>query len=369
MSQELPEVDDLRRLFLDDVPLLDVRAPVEFQQGAFPGAENHPLINDAEREEIGTLYKDLGQEAAVDRGHELVQGEVRAARIAAWKEFATRHPQGVLYCFRGGMRSRISQQWLADALGHPFPRVQGGYKALRRFLIDELERVARRLNPIVVGGRTGVGKTVFLKTLPHLLDLEGLAWHRGSAFGRHATPQPTQIDFENRVAIALIKHEAAGNPPLVVEDESRNVGSRSVPTCLYERLEHAPLLMLEADLDTRIDYTRQEYIDEALAEYQDLFGVEAGFDQWADYLLNSMDRIRKRLGGERHQALRAIMVDAIEAQRVTGDTKGHDAWIGSLLSDYYDPMYDYQIGKKQHRVVVRGDADELRNWLREHQSS
>jgi len=346
MSEALPEIDDFRRLFLDDVPLLDVRAPVEFTQGAFPNTENHPLINDAEREEIGTLYKDLGQDAAVDRGHELVHGAAKAARVAAWQAFAEQHPDGVLYCFRGGMRSKISQQWLAEAMGRPYPRVKGGYKALRRFLIDQLEQLCTPIHPLVIGGRTGVGKTLFLKTLPHTIDLEGLAWHRGSAFGRHATPQPTQIDFENRLAIQLLKHHAAGNAPLVFEDESRNVGSRSVPPALYQRLERAPLLLLEADVDTRIGYTRQEYVNEALAEYQSLHGEQAGFNLWAESLLDSMDRIRKRLGGERHQQLRAILTQAIDTQRRNGDVSGHDAWIHSLLVDYYDPMYDYQLGKK-----------------------
>lgn len=369
MGVELPEIDDYRRLFLDDVPLLDVRAPVEFAQGAFPGAENLPLINDAERHEIGIIYKDLGQDAAIDRGHELVTGDTKDERVAAWRRFAERHPDGVLYCFRGGMRSKISQQWLAEASGRPYPRVKGGYKALRRFLIDELERITALIRPVVVGGRTGVGKTLFLNTLPHTIDLEGLAWHRGSAFGRHATPQPTQIDFENRLAIALIKHEAAGNPPLVFEDESRNVGSRSVPPALYERLAKAPLLLLEADVDTRVHYTRQEYVDEALAEYQTLHGEERGFDLWAEYLLDSMDRIRKRLGGARHQELRKIMADAIDAQRRTGNTAGHDAWIRSLLVDYYDPMYDYQIGNKADRIVARGDTELLRDWIASYKSS
>ncbi len=363
MTDTLPEVDDLRRLFLDNVPLLDVRAPIEFQQGSFPLAQNLPLIDDAEREEIGTLYKHLGQDAAIDRGHELVQGETKVARVSAWAAFARRHPDGVLYCFRGGMRSKISQQWLAEALGRPYPRVKGGYKALRRFLLDETARLAPVLRPLVIGGRTGVGKTLFLKTRQHMLDLEGLAWHRGSAFGRHATPQPTQIDFENRIAIALIKHEAAGNPPLVVEDESRNVGSRSVPPCLYEQLERAPLLLLEADMATRVRHTRQEYVDEALAEYQAIHGADTGFEQWASYLLDSMDRIRKRLGGERHSTLRGQMMEAIATQRQRGDTQGHDIWIRNLLADYYDPMYDYQIDKKRDRVVMQGDAETLNDWL------
>lgn len=363
MSQDLPEIDDYRQLFLDDVPLLDVRAPVEFAQGAFPGTENHPLIDDAERHEIGILYKELGQDAAVERGHELVTGDKKAARIAAWRRFAEQHPDGVLYCFRGGMRSKISQQWLAEAIGRPYPRVKGGYKALRRFLIDELEVSAREIDPLVIGGRTGVGKTIFLKQLDNAVDLEGLAWHRGSAFGRHATPQPGQIDFENRLSIDLLKHLAAGHRPLLFEDEGRNIGSLGIPPVLRDRLATAPLLLLEADIDTRVRYTREEYIDQALAEYQALHGEQAGFDVWAEYLLDSLDRIRKRLGGERHQALRRIMTEAIGQQRNNGDTSGHDAWIHSLLVDYYDPMYDYQIGNKRDRVVITGNAELLQDWL------
>jgi tRNA 2-selenouridine synthase len=367
MGGQLPEIDDYRRLFLEDVPLLDVRAPVEFSQGAFPGAVNHPLINDAERQEIGILYKDLGQDAAIDRGHELVQGETKAARVAAWQRFAAQHPDGVLYCFRGGMRSKISQQWLFEASGTPYPRVKGGYKALRRFLIEELERSAAEIRPLVIGGRTGVGKTLLLKTLEHALDLEGLAWHRGSAFGRHATPQPSQVDFENRLSIALLKHRAAGNAPLAFEDESRNIGSRDIPRVLFARLENAPVLLLEADIDTRVRYTRQEYISDALAEYQALHGEERGFALWSQYLADSLGRIRKRLGGERHAQLSKILGDAIERQRRDGDLSGHDPWLRSLLLDYYDPMYDYQISNKQHRVVLRGDADAIRHWIAEHQ--
>ena len=367
MSDQLPEIDDYRRLFLEDVPLLDVRAPVEFAQGAFPGAENQPLINDAERHEIGIRYKELGQDAAIDHGHELVQGDTKARRVAAWQRFAAQHPDGVLYCFRGGMRSKISQQWLYEASGTPYPRVKGGYKALRRFLIDELENAARDIHPLVVGGRTGVGKTLFLKTLEHAVDLEGLAWHRGSAFGRHATPQPTQIDFENRLSIALLKHRAAGNAPLVFEDESRNIGSRSIPPVLYERLAQAPLLLLEADIDTRVRYTRQEYVTEALAEYQTLHGVDEGFTLWRSNLLDSLDRIRKRLGGDRHQQLRDILAAAIDSQYYTGDLSGHDEWIRSLLVDYYDPMYDYQIGKKLDRVAISGDSATLHHWIAAYQ--
>lgn len=362
---ELPLVDDYRRLFLEGTPLLDVRAPVEFDQGAFPAAENHPLIDDAERHEIGIRYKDLGQDAAIDLGHELVHGRVKDERIAAWQRFAQQHPDGVLYCFRGGMRSKISQQWLQGATGIVYPRVRGGYKALRRFLIDELEQAAGDIDPVALGGRTGVGKTLLLQRLPNVVDLEGLAWHRGSAFGRHATPQPTQIDFENRLAIALMRHLALESPPLVVEDEGKAVGSVHVPNVLHEALRRSPLVVLEASIAQRVENTHQEYIHEALAEYREIHGAHEGFERWASYLLDSLDRIRKRLGGSRHHELRAQLESAIARHRDHGDTSGHHAWIKTLLVDYYDPMYDYQIRNNADRVIFRGDAAAVADHLRQ----
>lgn len=361
---DLPQIEDLRSLFLGDVPLLDVRAPVEFAQGTFPHTENQPLIDDKEREQIGIQYKELGQDAAIDLGHELVHGETKAARVAAWQRFAEEHPEGVLYCFRGGMRSKISQQWLFEATGIRYPRVKGGYKAMRRFLIDELEASAKEVKPIVLGGRTGTGKTVLLRQLSPMIDLELLAWHRGSAFGNHATPQPRQISFENALSIELLKIRANGNPHFVVEDEHRNVGSCFIPDAIRDHFRDSPLVILEATLEERVGITHQEYIDEALAEHVAIYGEE-GFEKWAEYLLGSLDKIKKRLGGTRHQELRRLMSASIEVHRATGNTEQHKAWIGELLGGYYDPMYDYQIKQNEKQVTFSGDRQAVIDYLAE----
>ena len=93
---------------------MDVRAPIEFEQGAFPNAVNQPLMDDQERHEVGIRYKQAGQDAAIKLGNKLVSGEIKAQRIARWKRFAEQHPDGYLYCFRGGLRSRTAQQWLKE---------------------------------------------------------------------------------------------------------------------------------------------------------------------------------------------------------------------------------------------------------------
>lgn len=360
---ELPEIEDFEALFLGDTPLIDVRAPVEFAEGSFPGATNLPLMNDQERHEVGLCYKEKGQEAAVALGNELVAGDLRNSRIAEWRAFAEANPQGALYCFRGGMRSQISQRWLYEETGILYPRIKGGYKALRQFLLKTLETTAPQIRPIILGGRTGVGKTQLLQETPDSLDLEHLAWHRGSAFGRHATPQPSQIDFENALAIALLKHVAAGNAPLLIEDESRNIGSRNIPDVFFDQLTRAPLVLLEEPLERRIEITLQEYVVEALTEYQSLHGVEEGFSEWSSNLISSLNRINKRLGAVRHAQLKAVMEDALKHHQKTNDISGHRNWIAVLLNDYYDPMYDFQISKHQDRVVFRGSRNAVLAYL------
>ncbi len=362
-SPDLLEIDDLHRLFVNDVPLLDVRAPVEFAEGAFPTAENHPLINDVERHEIGITYKQAGQAQAIALGEQLVSGKLKAQRIAQWKSFLHRHPDAVLYCFRGGMRSKTSQRWLHEEAGIRCPRVRGGYKAMRRFLLEQIERNSALCRPVVIGGRTGVGKTRLLAHCSRQIDLERLAHHRGSAFGHHPQPQPTQIDFENAFSIALLKLVARGNPHFAVEDESRNIGSRHIPPAFFQRLETAPLVLLEAPEQERIEITLREYVDDALVSFQTESGDEAGFRAWAHYLHNSLDRIRKRLGGDRHREVSRMLQDAISRHARSGDTQGHRAWIAYLLHEYYDGMYGYQLEKKSSRIVFRGTQDEVLDFL------
>lgn len=351
-----PDTDDYLSLFLNDTPLLDVRAPVEFERGSFPAATNGPLMNDDERHEVGICYKENGQDAAIELGHKLVSGDVKQARIAAWQRFVADHPEGYLFCFRGGLRSRLTQQWIQEA-GLDYPLVKGGYKALRRFLIDQLEERIEKSEFRIIGGRTGTGKTRVLNQLSNPVDLEGLANHRGSSFGREVTPQPTQIDFENRLAVAMLKahHQVGG--PVYLEDESRLVGRCALPHSLRDRMAEAPLLVLEQPMEERIRIIRDDYVVKMAADYAWRDGDEAGWYSFEDYLLSALDRIRKRLGGERHQSLRYSMLNALESQRATGDVGGHDLWIQSLLEDYYDPMYDYQMDQKAGRILVRGGPE------------
>lgn len=360
---DLPERDDYAEMFIHDVPLLDVRAPVEFAQGAFPGAINVPLLTDEEREAVGIRYKEQGQNAAIQLGAELLSETQRKERQQRWADFFRDHPDGALYCFRGGLRSKISQQWTLDACDSSYPRITGGYKAMRRFLIESIERIIAGTPILLVGGRTGSGKTRFINQLANSLDLEGLANHRGSAFGPTATPQPTPINFENALAVALLKFEAAGHDFLILEDEGRHIGSLGIPQSLFERMCESPIVRLEVNQSERVAVSIQEYILDIHAQFQSLVGNSRANQALADHLLTSLDKVKKRLGGLRHRQIREQMQAALDEYFSSGALAQFEPLIKTLLIDYYDPMYDYQAEIKADRVVFSGSRGEVENFI------
>lgn len=347
-------------LFLNDTPLMDVRAPVEFSRGAFPQSVNLPLMDDEQRRLVGIRYKQAGQDSAIELGHQLVSGDLKAQRIARWQEFAQAHPQGYLYCFRGGLRSRTTQQWMKEA-GVNYPLIAGGYKAMRRFLLDSLEQLTQELEFIVISGRTGTGKTRLLSQFPNYIDLEALARHRGSSFGQTLSPQPGQIDFENSLAIALLKAKHHRQGPVYIEDESRLIGRCALPLSFKNRLAESPLIVLEASLEERINVVLQDYVIDMARAFIERDGMQDGFKAFSLYLFASVERIERRLGSERKKNILDLMQQALKHYDLTNESalEAHRSWIRCLLSEYYDPMYDYQLEKKKARVRIRGDKHNL----------
>ncbi|ALO47646.1 tRNA 2-selenouridine(34) synthase MnmH [Pseudohongiella spirulinae] len=369
-----PDTDNYLQLFLNEKPLIDTRAPVEFGRGAFPSAVNLPLMTDDERTAVGTCYKEQGQQAAIDLGHQLVYGDTKAQRVAAWSEFARQHPQGYLYCFRGGLRSQICQQWLREA-GVDYPRVIGGYKAMRQFLLTELNKLCQQAPFIILAGHTGAAKTELLTHVAQAVDLEGHANHRGSAFGKRPDGQPSQIDFENAVIIDMIrKHHSLPDKSIVLEDESRLIGRCSLPPELRAAMAKAPVILLESSLEERVEHSWENYIVRKSDEWRahlhitdaksgtELNTTDQAFACFVDDLQDSLWRIRKRLGGERYAQIRAMMDEAIDAHR-RGDPGQHRGWIRSLLQDYYDPMYHWQWQQHDARVMFRGNRQAVLDFL------
>ncbi|WP_237057110.1 tRNA 2-selenouridine(34) synthase MnmH [Microbulbifer sediminum] len=351
--------DNYRQLFLDDVPLMDVRAPVEFARGAFPTSENLPLLDDHQREAVGIEYKQAGQDAAIELGWTLATDEVRADRLAAWRAFVGRHPNGYLYCFRGGLRSRTTQQLLREA-GIDYPLVEGGYKAMRNFLIEELTRQCAHLSFVVLSGHTGSGKTELLHYARRAVDLEGIARHRGSSFGRTGLPQPSQIDFENRLATELLKlGEESGE--VFLEDESRLIGRCALPVIMRQGMHVAPRVLVDEPVENRARRIVRDYVSTALTRFAD--ADEGPHAALGEELRASLARLRKRLGGLRHQQLDEQLASANAELARCGDSEGYIPVVISLLRDYYDRAYDHTMQKHAGTVLFRGTYAEVAEWL------
>lgn len=364
MSGLTASPEDFKSLFLNDTPFLDVRAEIEFSKGTFPTSFNRAILNTYERDIIGTCYKEQGQAKAIELGHELVSGPVKKQRLDAWCQFAKANPDAHLYCWRGGMRSNLTQQWMKEA-GVDIPLIPGGYKALRHVLLDEFETTAQ--SPmVIVGGKTGTAKTPLINALADGVDLEGFAHHRGSSFGRRVDEPPCQVDFENRLAIDLLKKRTDQQATIFFEDESRMIGPSSIPLNVWDAMVQAPVAVVEMSLDFRVQRILQEYVIE-MAQEHIAADATSGYENYSRELLASLFRIRKRLGGERYQQLQAVMAAALDQQLATGDVSSHESWIETLLVDYYDPMYLYQLEKKQQRVVFTGNYDEVLEWAGQYQ--
>lgn len=352
---------DYQHIFLNDIPLVDVRAPIEFAQGAFEHATNLPLMNNDERQAVGICYKQQGQSAAIALGEQLVSGDIREQRIAQWREFCRQHPQGYIYCLRGGLRSHITQRWLHEA-GIDYPLVKGGFKALRNFLINVNRQVAAM--PLrVIGGNTGCGKTLLVRELPFGIDLEGAARHRGSSFGRTIGGQSSQINFENRIAVTLLKKHHSGIKRWVTEDEGKTIGSNHVPLEIYDSMQRAEIVVIDDPFDIRLERLKQEYINNMRADFERVYGADIGWEKFVEYLRHGLFAIRKRLGMERYQTLLDEMNNALLQQKQGNGSEKHENWLVPLLTEYYDPMYTYQLSKKADRVIFRGDFSAVRDFL------
>jgi len=358
----LPLDDDFKTIVLNNTPLLDVRAPVEFAKGAFYNATNLPIMNDEERHLVGTEYKQAGNAAAVALAEKLIKNEGKEQRVAAWKRYIAQNPEAKLYCFRGGQRSKISQEWLHEA-GINITRLKGGYKAFRNFLMERSLAISAQTPTLILGGRTGSGKTILLHQLQNSIDLEALANHRGSSFGNYANEQPSQIDFENNLAYKLIQFEEKNYKKLIIEHESQNIGRMFIPKPVYENFMDGKLVILETPLQKRVDITYHEYVTLALQKYEEIY-KENALKEWHDYVIKSLEKIKKRLGSELHRELFMLFEDAYKQHGSTYATTQYKEWIAKLLTHYYDPMYDYQIRKTSIDIAFRGDEKSVLEYLK-----
>ncbi len=300
--------------------MIDVRSPSEFQQGHIPEAYNIPIFSDEERAEVGTLYKQTSQEAAMQKGLELVGPKLK--HFAQEVKKIAGNKKVMVYCWRGGMRSD-SFSWLLNLVGVDVIKLHGGYKAYRSYIRASFNNKA---NMIILGGHTGSGKTDLLIELGkqgyQILDLEGYANHKGSAFGYLGTNvQPNNEQFENNLFVKWNSFNFS--KPIFVEDESIMVGKVKLMEELFQQMKEAKKIV-------RINVSKEDRLDRLVRDYA---SVEK------KYLIIASNNIAKRLGGDRLQTVLKLLED--DNFRGAAD----------ILLSYYDKLYEKGLAKRDQSVV------------------
>ena len=304
--------------------IVDVRTPSEFAQGHWPGAVNIPLFTDDQRHQVGLTYKQQGRLDAIELGLKLC-GPALAELSTALTHAASGASRPLrIYCWRGGMRSN-SMAWLAGLSDHPAMVLDGGYKSYRRWVLKRFEQAW----PLrVLGGRTGTGKTDLLLELNRqgvgVIDLEGLANHRGSSFGNLGLPpQPTSEHYENKLAECLEALRQRGAGQIWLEAESIQVGRCRIPKGLFDQMQSSPVLEIQRSDRERVDRLVEVYSCHQKTE-----------------LKEATERIQKRLGPQRtRQALEAIEAENWEVAC-------------QAMLDYYDSCYDRELERSPARATV-----------------
>lgn len=318
MPVALPEFLSLRSY----LPVIDARSEGEFNSGHIPGALNLPLLNNEERIAVGTNYKKLGRDAAIKTGFRLV-GPRLEKLIDEAGLLSGHRKKALVYCWRGGMRSSYLSSFMRMA-GIEATPLAGGYKTYRR---AAMETFATSLPLVVVGGKTGSGKTEILQALARfgeqIIDLEGLANHKGSAFGGLMRgPQPTTEQFQNDLFDAILR--ADRSRPLWIEDESIAIGRIFLPDPFWQQKKNAPVVEVDLSAEERVNRLVNEYGPADRTEF-----------------LSAMEKITRKLGGQHFNEARELLM--------AGDMHGTIR----ILLRYYDKSYGESLEKKKHQVIDR----------------
>lgn len=330
---------------------VDVRTATEFNLGHIPDSINLPLLNEEERAEVGTIYKEIGREKALERGLEIVSPKLptiyKAVVIARRTEDPTKqslrfaHSDVVIYCWRGGLRSSFVTS-LLKFMGLNCQQLEGGYKKYRQSVLKQFESYKPE-ELLIIDGFTGCGKTKLLNELKStgfpVVDLEALASHKGSVFGDIATPeQPTQQQFENNLAEELSTIEK--QRPIILEGESQRIGFLQIPKAFFETMDKAPRLMLEESLENRVEKIYHEYIKPVPKSI----------------IEDRIIKLEKRLGRERCKELIGDLRD--------GNDKN---FVYRILNEYYDKTY-MKSYKRRHSsgqpiFYSTNEKGKILNWL------
>lgn len=299
-------------LFRQEYTLVDVRSESEYLESHIPGAVNIPILTDVSRKEVGIIYKQFGKEAAIERGLTLTTPFL----VDIVRRFNALQGTLVLYCARGGMRSKSIYRLLRALSDQPIVLLEGGYKAYRQQVILGWPSLLDQKQFIVLQGNTGVGKSAILRSLQEqgegVLNLEELAGNAGSVFGQipYAAGQPSQKQFENNLYHAL-NHLPA---KIYLESENRRIGNLNQPLELFEKIQVSAHILVETSLENRVEVIRRDYL-------QSVRDNDSA-------LRRSIRQLNKRLSNKVVEQLFALL-----------DAKQYDDIIRYLMVHYYDPLY------------------------------
>ena len=349
----MPAAEAFRLLSTNNqAAVIDARSEGEYEKAHFGNTLNIPILSDAHRHEVGLTYKTEGSEAAKALGHKLVSGDYKGRMIQQWCESIKSHSQqpALIFCWRGGLRSRLAQDWVYQN-GLDVFRVDSGYKGLRHEALKAIENPAAF---VVLSGMTGVGKTRLIHKLRRFVDLEALANHRGSAFGSHfGVNQPQQATFENKLAQSL--YQVADN--YVLEDESPNIGRCHVPDMFYARIASAPMVMIETPDRVRALEIFKEYIQAPFAAGMPLPELENSFAK-------NVERIRNKLGGLECDNIKNLLSQSFQFDALNEDYTGvYLDWIERLLTHYYDKLYIHSLSLKARKTLFKGSWQDCLEFL------
>ncbi|MCC5894089.1 MAG: tRNA 2-selenouridine(34) synthase MnmH [Alkalibacterium sp.] len=322
----------------DKTIIVDVRAPIEFEEATIPGAINIPLFTNDERAQVGTTYKHDGQEAAKELGLELFSKKLPTFI----KAFKALEAPATVFCWRGGMRSQTAATVL-DLMGIPVNRLTGGIKAYRNWMKEQIDTLP--LPPLyVLNGHTGNGKTHILRELKEegypVIDFEGMACHRGSIFGQIGLEPSNQRMFNLLLGEELLRYQH--KPYVLIEGESARIGKVVIPERFYQHKETSPQLFIDLPINERVNIILDDYSP----------------DDYHEEFVDSFNRIKRRI----HTPVAKIIEEAL-------DQRDYPEVVKNLLIYYYDPHYSYSTAQSEHQVVpieeqsLEGAKEQVKQFL------
>lgn len=333
MVDDIKLTDLLNKQEKGNHTLVDVRSPKEFNEATIPGSINIPIFTTEERAEIGTLYKQVSQEAAKNRGLNIFS-EKLPAFINEFKKIDT---PITVFCWRGGMRSKTAATVL-NLMDIHVTRLHGGIKAYRQWVVAELDKEIFEPNLYVLNGYTGSGKTIMLDKLSEkgypVIDLEKMANHRGSIFGQIGLTPNKQKKFESLLVEAMNKY--ADEPFIFIEGESKRIGKVTLPDFFYDKKEASAQLFIDLPFEQRVDIILDEYHP---------------YDN-PDLFIDAFNIIKKHI----HTPIAVEIEDALQ-------TSDFYTAIKLLLEYYYDPRYDHHVDKYKKNQIVSIKATTVDNAI------